>query len=588
MVAVRSGLERDVVGNGASLLVATYAAASIAVALRPNPPVTTYAGASPLAAAVDVAAGVGLVLAGGVLVRQPERRGSGRLALVLAVLWFAPDWVGYEGGPVLLRNVAAVAALLFVPVLAHLALAQPEGRLSGRWTRIIVAAAYGITACLAVAWGLVYDPFRDLQCWRDCSASVLVIRADPARADVLRDAGLVWSLAITALLAAACCRRLGAATRARRRALWPVLAPVAFLALALAASSAALLQDAAGEDPTARQFAVLFLLRGVACMSLAAGLAWSAGRDRRVRAAVAGLARDLGTAPARGSLAVALARVLDDPDVRVAYWLPASGRYVDAAGRPVELRTSDGRTTTAIVRSGEPVAVVEHDAAPAHVGVLERQIGAAARLAVDNERLRAVILAQVEDLRASRARIVEAGDAARRRLERDLHDGAQQRLLAVSFSLRLARSAVAAVGDQSMMTAVGAAVDESQAALEELRDLAHGIYPAILSEAGLGPALRAVAVDAPLPVELAALVDERLPAPVERAAYVVVAGTVATIAQAGASHATVTVEHHADELVVAVEPVVARPADDLVVRVGALGGSLTLEDRVVRAVLPCG
>jgi signal transduction histidine kinase len=138
------------------------------------------------------------------------------------------------------------------------------------------------------------------------------------------------------------------------------------------------------------------------------------------------------------------------------------------------------------------------------------------------------------------------------------------------------------------MTAAGAAVDESQAALEELRDLAHGIYPAILSEAGLGPALRAVAVDAPLPVELAALVDERLPAPVERAAYVVVAGTVATIAQAGASHATVTVEHHADELVVAVEPVVARPADDLVVRVGALGGSLTLEDRVVRAVLPCG
>ena len=124
----------------------------------------------------------------------------------------------------------------------------------------------------------------------------------------------------------------------------------------------------------------------------------------------------------------------------MAYWLPGSRRYVDHSGRPVDPHASGARSVTPIVRNGEPVALVIHDQALSAALDLEREIGTAARLAVDNERLRAEVLAQLEDLRASRARIVEAGDAARRRIERDLHDGAQQRLLALSYELRLARA----------------------------------------------------------------------------------------------------------------------------------------------------
>ena len=133
------------------------------------------------------------------------------------------------------------------------------------------------------------------------------------------------------------------------------------------------------------------------------------------------------------------------------------------------------------------MALVAHDTTLSGAEALEREIGAAARLAVDNERLRAGALSQLEDLRASRARIVDAGDAARRRLERDLHDGAQQRLLTLSFELRLARAAAEAAGDEELAGLLASSGAEVQAALDELRELAHGIYPAILTEAGLGP-----------------------------------------------------------------------------------------------------
>ena len=121
------------------------------------------------------------------------------------------------------------------------------------------------------------------------------------------------------------------------------------------------------------------------------------------------------------------------------------------------------------------------------------EIGAAARLAVDNERLRAEVLARVADLRASRARIVATADGTRQRLERDLHDGAQQQLLAASFELRQACSSAAASGDAELAARLTDASEQAQQALTELRDLAHGIYPAILTEAGLEPAVRSLA-----------------------------------------------------------------------------------------------
>lgn len=150
-----------------------------------------------------------------------------------------------------------------------------------------------------------------------------------------------------------------------------------------------------------------------------------------------------------------------------------------------------------IQRGGLTIAAVNHDPALTGTSELADQIGAAARLAIDNERLRAEVLAQLERVRASRGRIVAAGDAARRRLERDLHDRAQQRLLAARYELRLAR---ASTGDDTQRAAeIERAIAEAKAALAELRDLAHGIFPAVLDDAGLGPALWALSAGAPSP-----------------------------------------------------------------------------------------
>ena len=137
-------------------------------------------------------------------------------------------------------------------------------------------------------------------------------------------------------------------------------------------------------------------------------------------------------------LQAALAQAVGDPELQIAYWLPDSQRYVDArADRSPSPRISPGRTLT---RSFAMAAGLRSSPIPQPLPDLERAIGAAVRLALENERLQAETLAQLDQLRASRVRIVETGDAERRQLERDLHDGAQQRLLALSYDLRLARA----------------------------------------------------------------------------------------------------------------------------------------------------
>src|SRR5207247_4521408 len=201
--------------------------------------------------------------------------------------------------------------------------------------------------------------------------------------------------------------------------------------------------------------------------------------------------------------------------------VPDPRRFVGATGTDAQRPAPDsGRAVTAITRGDRPIAAVVHDARLLDVPDLGREIGSAARLAVENERLQAEVLAQLEAVRASRARIVEAADDERRRLERNLHDGAQQRLLALSYQLRLAHGDAEAHGDATLAALLTASRAESQAALDELRQLAQGIHPAVLTEAGLEPALTTLAETAPLPVELDGVPSQRYPATTERAVYV--------------------------------------------------------------------
>jgi signal transduction histidine kinase len=289
-----------------------------------------------------------------------------------------------------------------------------------------------------------------------------------------------------------------------------------------------------------------------------------------------------------------LAESLGDRTVSIAYWLPDRERFVDEFGRPVELpEPGAGRAWTAVDRDGGRVAAIIHDASLDTSPELVMAAAAASSLALDNERLKADLQARVEELRLSRLRIMEAGDAARRRIERDLHDGAQQQLVALALDLRMlkARLKDPAIDDLSARLAT---------ALAELRELARGIHPAILTDRGLTPAISSLADRGTVPIETDVEVLERLPAPVEAAAYFLVAEALTNVARyAEASSARVEVRRDGEDLVVevaddgvgGVDPEAGNGLRGLDDRVAAVGGTLEIDSPVgggtrVRARIP--
>jgi signal transduction histidine kinase len=270
-----------------------------------------------------------------------------------------------------------------------------------------------------------------------------------------------------------------------------------------------------------------------------------------------------------------LAESLGDHSVAIAYWLPDREIFVDEIGRRVDLpHRASGRTWTTVERDGRPVAAIVHDAALDTTSELVQAAAAASSLAIDNERLKADLRARLEELRVSRLRIVEATDAARRRIERDLHDGAQQQLVALALEIRLLHRRVE---DQPEITPLVDGLSERlSSALAELRELARGIHPSILTDQGLAPAIDALADRAPVEVRAAVGVQQRLSAPVEAAAYFVVAEALTNVVKyAHATAVDVEVRRVADEVLVQV-------ADDGVggVDVAAGSGLRGLQDRL--------
>jgi signal transduction histidine kinase len=295
-----------------------------------------------------------------------------------------------------------------------------------------------------------------------------------------------------------------------------------------------------------------------------------------------------------------LAASLGDHSVTIAYWLPEREVFVDELGRPVHMpEPGSGMTWTAVERDGRRVAAIVHDAALDTSRELVTAAAAASSLAIDNERLKADLRARLEELRVSRLRIVEAADAARRRLERDLHDGAQQQLVGLALELRLLRRRV---GDPELESLVDDLGDRLNLALNELRELARGIHPAILTARGLGPALGALADRVPVPVEVEIAVDERYPPAVEAAAYFFVAEALTNVAKyAQATLAQVEVHRAGHELVVTVTDDGVGGADmeagsglrGLQDRLSAVDGTLAIESPPgegtrLRAALPAG
>ena len=279
-----------------------------------------------------------------------------------------------------------------------------------------------------------------------------------------------------------------------------------------------------------------------------------------------------------------LARALGDPTLRLAFPLH-DGRVVDHSGRLLE----HFPTATSLVRDGEPIAFVGHRPGLIDRPAVAEEMAATVRLALDNERLRAELLAQLSELRESRDRIVATADGERRRVERNLHDGAQQRLVALRIDLQLARlKTQGSHAGQSAPDLLGQAEELLGVALDDLRRIGAGVFPAALAEDGFAAAVEALAEETGGVLLTERLPDGRMPTAVETAAYQLVAATVAaadTVSlRADAAGGILTLELTSDK-----PPQRIHELED---RIYALDGTLEIHSNngaiAVRAVIPCG
>jgi signal transduction histidine kinase len=546
---------------------------------------TTYVGASSWGAAVTVTAGGGLMLAG--IVLAFERRGySDLLALAAGLTWFAPLWIGWQNGSPLVRSLAPVIAALTFPLLLHLVFAWPEGRLPSRAAVMLVALVYAEAVTAAVLEALFRNPYLDPSCWANCSVNSFLVTSRPVLTRGLEVADRWFVAAAALLLALASLVRLVRASSVARKWLAPVLLPSFAFVCAIVAHAIAV-QHSPAEDPFSLLHRRIYLATAIAITFLAAGFVLDAARRRIERRAVERLAATLGEAFTPGSFQLAFAEALGDPELQIAYPRP-EGTWVDAQGRPIDTPTPrPGRMLTRLTRGDRPIAVVSHRGT---LPDLERHLGASLLLGLENERLQAEVLAQIAELRLSRARIVETADLERKELERNLHDGTQQQILALSYNVRLALSAAQGSGDPVATAGLTEAVEQTQAALEELRDLAHGIYPAVLAESGLEPALTTLAETMSLAVTISGTNGVRYPPTVENAIFFTAAEALADAARRSATEAQLRLDHRNGELILIVEDDgidQTSPLTSLVDRVGALGGTLAVEPGSLRAEIPC-
>ena len=534
-----------------------------------------------------VSAGVLFVVAGLATTGRRPDSASGRLLTATGLAWLLAQAL-----LTIPNALAATVGLALLPLslafLAHLSLAFPNG-LASRAERIIVALPYAL-----VVVGIPVMEFGDCA---DCERNVFGI-------DTERGFGRFWyaALLVAATGTAVCfltvlVRRWLRGSVAAKRVLLPVVPGACLFAVVYV--SALLSELGLPTGLGGRWAPVALALLALAPVVFLGGLL----RARLVRGHVGRLVVELGDASPRGALREALGRALGDPTVEVAYWVAERGGYVDGHGQAVALPSGDGdRAVTFIERSGQPVGALIHDAAlrddPAHVDA----VCAAAGLALENDRLHAEVLARLDEVRASRARIVEAGDAARRRVERNLHDGAQQRLVSLSMAIGMARDKLDSGAVSDAESLLGQASEEATSAIKELRELARGLHPAILSEVGLVAAVESVAERSPVPVEVHATTNGPLSDSVEATAYYVVAESLTNVAKyARASSVQVRIEHCGDRLRVEVADdgtggAEIRPGsglEGLADRVAVLDGHLEVHSAPgagtrIRADLPCG
>jgi signal transduction histidine kinase len=456
--------------------------------------------------------------------RRPSNR-LGPMLVVSGYLWFAGGLLTqFTSSLVFTTGIAVQDA--FVVLLVYVMFAFPSGRVSQTLDWLLVAVFAFLMIPMEIAW-LLFRPAPEGE-----PANAFLVWESEGVAHALDTTQRAILIGASCVVAAVVTVRWLRAAAPLRRALVPVLIGGAVLLVAAAMLALEWITD---ERSQLLQRAV-FVALGLVPIAFLLGLLQS----RLARSGVAQLMRELGGLQGPGALRDALARALRDPSLELAYWIPEQQRYVAEDGRSAELpEPGSGRTATVVERRGEPVAALLRDEALDEPELVEA-VRAAAGIALENERLQAELRARLEELRGSRQRVIEAGDTERKRLERNLHDGAQQRLVTLSLELAMLEARLAK--DPEAKAGLEQARRELASSLEELRELARGIHPAVLTQHGLAPALDSLAARMPFAVQLDARLEGRLPEHVETAAYYLVAESLANCAKyANASEAKVQV-----------------------------------------------
>jgi signal transduction histidine kinase len=491
-----------------------------------------------------------------------------------------PEIVGQLDSP-LAFTLVALFGELWITVYALLILSfATGGRLASRLDVAIVAAFLFGLLPMQVAVLLFTPGERNLLlAWPDAGTAEALTKV---QFGVLAGA----SLAVAVVIA----HRWRVASPPLRRALLPSLLG-SLSGLLYAANLATLIAESPSQ--------ALMTALNAALLTVPAALLWGLLRSRLARADLPELFRELGTL--RGArLEAGLAAALGDPALVLAYRVPDQPAYIDGAGRPVELPGPGlGRAAAPVERDGRELGALIYDAALDDDPELVGAVAATAAIALDDARLQAESAERLAELRASRERLVAAGDAERRRLERNLHDGAQQRLVSVALQLKMIERQVHT--DPALAERLArSAGEELSRSLEELRELARGLHPGVLNH-GLKAALVSLASSAPVPATVSYAGPERLPEPVELAAYFVACEALANVGKyAHATRASIRVSRRNGAAVIEIADDGVGGADEsagtglqgLADRVAALDGTLRIlsppgQGTVVTAELPC-
>jgi signal transduction histidine kinase len=496
--------------------------------------------------------------------RRPQSR-LGRLMIAAGFASFLSTLAWSHND--FLATVGLLCDFLPPALLLHVCLAFPTGRLQVRYERTLLAASYVATVGFSFVRMLLgaFEPQNRLSL------------VDTPVAPVGLEQAHLWIVSLlcgAAIVALAAKRERNTRPIRRSRVLLVDSFFLAFVTLGLL-YIAAVTSSPAFE--TVRR--ITFLVIGLAPAVFLVGLL----QARLARVGVSDLLIELRNEPAPVNLRDALARTLRDPSLQLAFWLPQFGAWADLDGQPVDMPgDGSGRATTMIERNGARVAALVHNPSLREEPELVEAVGAAAGIALENARLQSELRARVEELAGSRARVIDAEQRERQRLERNLHDGAQQRLVALSLELGLLEERFA--GDPDANERVKRARHSVAQSLGELRDIARGIHPAVVSAHGLAVALDELAAVAPFHVDVR-MDGGRLPETVEVAAYYVVCESLANVAKhAHATSATVEVARSPRRVMVIVTDNGVGGADaergsglrGLADRVEGLGGRLTI------------